>query len=246
MSKMEGKDLNRFDEMLSRYLKGQLSEIEEVEFKRLIADEPELHNKAIATARLVKAMNEVGSERDDKTIEEIRQATEQKIKIVASNVSGAAIKEPRILNFRKFIVSFSAAASILLCVFGGYKYYKYEQVSSLGSEYLAYFPASEFSRGENDGVSDILKELYSDIETKHNLGDAIARLSGMWTESRGDSFNDYTEYMPEIGWMLANACLRNNDKSKALKVLGVLIAESPEGTAMGDKARELKEKVETL
>ena len=49
MSKMEGKDLNRFDEMLSRYLKGQLSEIEEVEFKRLIADEPELHNKAIAT-----------------------------------------------------------------------------------------------------------------------------------------------------------------------------------------------------
>ena len=236
MSKMEGKDLNRFDEMLSRYLKGQLSEIEEVEFKRLIADEPELHNKAIATARLVKAMNEVGSERDDKTIEEIRQATEQKIKIVASNVSGAAIKEPRILNFRKFIVSFSAAASILLCVFGGYKYYKYEQVSSLGSEYLAYFPASEFSRGENDGVSDILKELYSDIETKHNLGDAIARLSGMWTESRGDSFNDYTEYMPEIGWMLANACLRNNDKSKALKVLGVLIAESPEGTAMGDKA----------
>lgn len=246
MSKMEGKDLNRFDEMLSRYLKGQLSEIEEVEFKRLIADEPELHNKAIATARLVKAMNEVGSERDDKTIEEIRQATEQKIKIVASNVSGAAIKEPRILNFRKFIVSFSAAASILLCVFGGYKYYKYEQVSSLGSEYLAYFPASEFSRGENDGVSDILKELYSDIETKHNLGDAIARLSGMCTESRGDSFNDYTEYMPEIGWMLANACLRNNDKSKALKVLGVLIAESPEGTAMGDKARELKEKVETL
>ena len=195
MSELEDKDLSRFDEMLSRYLKGQLSEIEEVEFKRLIADEPELHNKAIATARLVKAMNEVGSERDDKTIEEIRQATEQKIKIVASNVSGAAIKKPRILN---------------------------------------------------DGVSDILKELYSDIETKHNLGDAIARLSGMWTESRGDSFNDYTEYMPEIGWMLANAYLRNNDKSKALEVLGVLIAESPEGTAMGDKARELKEKVETL
>lgn len=246
MSELEDKDLSRFDEMLSRYLKGQLSEIEEVEFKRLIADEPELHNKAIATARLVKAMNEVGSERDDKTIEEIRQATEQKIKIVASNVSGAAIKKPRILNFRKFIVSFSAAASILLCVFGGYKYYKYEQVSSLGSEYLAYFPASEFSRGENDGVSDILKELYSDIETKHNLGDAIARLSGMWTESRSDTFNDYTEHMPEIGWMLANAYLRDNDKSKALAVLNVLIAESPEGTAMGDKARELKEKIEKL
>lgn len=246
MNEVYDKDMSRFDEMLSRYIKGRLSDAEEVEFKRLIADEPELRNKAIATARLVKAMNEVGSERDDKTIEEIRQATEKEIKIVASNVSGAAIKNPRILTFRKFVVSFSAAASILLCIFGGYKYYKYEQVTSLGSEYLAYFPASEFSRGENDGVSDILKELYSDIETKHNLGDAIARLSGMWTESRGDTFNDYTEYMPEIGWMLANAYLRNNDKSKALEVLGILIAESPEGTAMGDKARELKEKVEKL
>lgn len=46
--------------------------------------------------------------------------------------------------------------------------------------------------------------------------------------------------------MLANAYLRDNDKSKALEVLGILIAESPEGTAMGDKARELKEKVEKL
>lgn len=86
----------------------------------------------------------------------------------------------------------------------------------------------------------------SDIETKHNIDDAIVRLSDMWAKSRSDTFNDYTEYMPEIGWMLANAYLRNNDKSKALNVLDVLIVESPEGTAMGDKARELKEKVEKL
>lgn len=238
--------MSRFDEMLSRYIKGRLSDAEEVEFNRLIAENEELRNKAIATARLVKAMNEVGSEQDNDTIEAIKQSSKEDIKRTATSISGTTIKNPRILTFRKFVVSFSAAASILLCIFGGYKYYKYEQVTSLGSEYLAYFPASEFSRGENDGVSDILKELYSDIETKHNLGDAIARLSDMWTESRGDTFNDYTEYMPEIGWMLANAYLRNNDKSKALEVLGILIAESPEGTAMGDKARELKEKVEKL
>lgn len=246
MSELKDKDLSRFDEMLSRYIKGQLSEVEEVEFKQLIADELELRNKAIATARLVKAMDNVGDEQDIKVIGEIKQSTEKEIKIIASDVSGATIKKPRILKFRKFVVSFSAAASILLCVFGGYKYYKYEQVTSLGSEYLAYFPASEFSRGENDDVSDILKEMYSDIETKHNIDDAIVRLSDMWAKSRSDTFNDYTEYMPEIGWMLANAYLRDNDKSKALNVLDVLIAESPEGTAMGDKARELKEKIEKL
>lgn len=39
MSELEDKDLNRFDEKLSRYMKGQLSEGEEVEFKQLIADD---------------------------------------------------------------------------------------------------------------------------------------------------------------------------------------------------------------
>lgn len=246
MNEVNNKDMSGFDEMLSCYIKGQLSDVEEVEFKRLIEGNTELRNKAIATARLVKAMNEVGCEQDNEAIEAIKQASEKDIKLVASKASGATIKKPRILTFRKFVLSFSAAASILLCVFGGYKYYMYEKVTSLGSEYLAYFPASEFSRGESDRVSDLLKELYSDIETKHNLDAAISQLSDMWIESRGETFNDYTEYMPEIGWMLANAYLRDNEKTKAVDVLNILIAESPAGTALGDKARELKEKIEKL
>lgn len=246
MNEVYDKDMSRFDEMLSRYIKGRLSDAEEVEFNRLIAENEELRNKAIATARLVKAMNEVGSEQDNDTIEAIKQSSKEDIKRTATSISGTTIKNPRILTFRKFVVSFSVAASILLCIFGGYKYYKYEQVTSLGSEYLAYFPASEFSRGESDEVSDKLNELYYDIEAKHDLDVAIARLSDMWVESRLDTYNDYTEYMPEIGWMLANAYLRDNNKSKAIEVLDILMAESPEGTALGDKARELKTKLENL
>lgn len=68
----------------------------------------------------------------------------------------------------------------------------------------------------------------------------------MWDRSLSDSYNDYTEYMPEIGWLLANAYLRNNDKSQSIEVLDVLINEYPDGTAMGDKARELKCKIEEL
>lgn len=68
----------------------------------------------------------------------------------------------------------------------------------------------------------------------------------MWDSSLCDSYNDYTEYMPEIGWLLANAYLRNNDKSQSIDVLDVLINEFPDGTAMGDKARGLKRKIEEL
>ncbi len=239
-------DLDRFDEMLSRYMKGQMTEDEEVTFKQLLKENDTFRNKAIATARLVQAMDQVGSVKDKETIKSIRDVSLSDVEEISAKVCVTSTNNPRILTFRRFVLSFSAAASILLCVFGGYKYYKYSQITSLGSEYLAYFPASEFSRGESDGIESKLKESYSNIETKSNLDTTINELKIMWDRSLSDSYNDYTEYMPEIGWLLANAYLRNNDKSQSIEVLDVLINEYPDGTAMGDKTRELKRKIEEL
>lgn len=246
MNRTNDIDLDRFDEMLSRYMKGQMTEDEEVTFKQLLKENDTFRNKAIATARLVQAMDQVGSVKDKETIKSIRDVSLSDVEEISAKVCVTSTNNPRILTFRRFVLSFSAAASILLCVFGGYKYYKYSQITSLGSEYLAYFPASEFARGESDGIESKLKESYSNIETKSNLDTTINDLKIMWDRSLSDSYNDYTEYMPEIGWLLANAYLRNNDKSQSIEVLDVLINEYPDGTAMGDKARELKRKIEEL
>lgn len=246
MNKTNDIDLNCFDEMLSRYMKGQMTDDEEVTFKQLLKNNDTFRNKAIATARLVQAMDQVGRDNDKETIKSIRDVSLSDVEEISAKVCNTSTNKPRILTFRRFVLSFSAAASILLFVFGGYKYYKYRQITSLGSEYLAYFPASDFSRGESDDIENNLKESYSNIETKSNLDTTINELRIMWDGSLSDSYNDYTEYMPEIGWLLANAYLRNNDKSQALEVLDILINEYPNGTAMGDKARELKRKIEEL
>lgn len=246
MNRTNDIDLNRFDEMLSRYMKGQMTDDEEVTFKQLLKDNDTFRNKAIATARLVQAMDQVGRDNDKEIIKSIRGVSLSDAEGISAKACDSSTNIPRILTFRRFVLSFSAAASIFLCVFGGYKYYKYSQITSLGSEYLAYFHASEFSRGESDGIVNKLKESYSNIETKNNLNTTINELKIMWDRSLSDSYNDYTEYMPEIGWLLANAYLRNNDKSQSIEVLDVLINEYPDGTAMGDKARELKRKIEDL
>lgn len=246
MNRTNDIDLDRFDEMLSRYMKGQMTDDEEVTFKQLLKENDTFRNKAIAIARLVQAMDQVGRDNDNETIKSIRDVSLSDVEKISAKVCGTSTKPHRILIFRRFVLSFSAAASILLCVFGGYKYYKYSQITSLSSEYLAYFPASEFSRGKSDGIESKLKESYSNIETKSNLDTTINELKIMWDESLSDSYNDYTEYMPEIGWLLANAYLRNNDKSQSIEVLDVLINEFPDGTAMGDKTRELKRKIEEL
>lgn len=245
---MESKDNTpaiQFEDKLNRFLKGEMTSAEEQEFKAFLISHPEQKQKAIAIARLAKAMQQVGDERDKTVIDDFKSATKQQAEQTAANACGIKAK-PRILNFRRFMVSISAAASILLCVFGGYKYYKYEQVTSLGQEYLAYFPASEYSRGEGDDVSHKIEILYINISDKKDLGTTIKELARMWNESRSETYNDYTEYMPELGWMLANAYLRDNEKDKAIEVLDILIEESPEDTAIGEKARELKQKVEKL
>ncbi len=246
MNRTNDIDLDRFDEMLSRYMKGQMTDDEEVTFKQLLKENDTFRNKAIATARLVQAMDQVGRDNDNETIKSIRDVSLSDVEKISAKVCGTSTKPHRILIFRRFVLPFSAAASILLCVFGGYKYYKYSQVTSLGSEYLTYFPASEFSRGESDDIENKLNEFYSNIETKRYLDMTINELKIMWDESLSDSYNDYTEHMPEIGWLLANAYLRNNDKSQSIEVLDVLINEYPDSTAMGNKARELKRKIEEL
>lgn len=247
----EFSDNIQFEDKLNKYLKGQLDKTEEKEFIELLKGDPKLKEKAIAIAQLSKALNQVGEEQDSEVISEMKEVSMVEMNnIVESSigdrVAASTVKRRRIIPFKRFMVSFSAAASILLCVFGGYKYYKYEQTISLGSEYLAYFPASDYSRGESSDVESKLTELYASIEKKENLDTTIIELSKMWDESMSETYNDCTEYMPEIGWMLANAYLRDNDKQRAVEILNVLISEYSVETAMGAKARELKDKIEKL
>lgn len=235
-----------FEDKLDNFLKGRMNNEEEQEFKILLASNPNLKQKAIATARMAKAMHIEGEKSDREIIGEIKAIPQDNIKAIAEKVCDAKQSKIRILPFRRFVISFSVAASILICIFGGYKYYRYEQITSLGQEYLAYFPANEFSRGEDNRVSDRLQKLYTNISEKNELKSTINELNEMWNDSRSDSYNVYTEYMPELGWMLATAYLRDNEKGKAIEVLNQLISECPADTAIGEKARELKETIENL
>lgn len=244
-------DLSSFDDKLSRYLKGQMSENEEKEYRKLLKEDPELRDKAVAIARLAKAMDEVGSDADREIISSLGEVTPVEALRIAAEGSISDEEHPASAAIAckkspvmKLILSILIAASILICVFGGYKYYKYQQVSSLATEYVSYFPASEFSRGVSDPFADTLDKYRKNIESKKDLNGTISELQIIWEESRKDIYNDYTEYMPQIGWLLANAYIRSGKKSEAVAVLNQLIADSPKDSAMAIKSNELKSKIE--
>jgi hypothetical protein len=245
-------DKNWFDDQLSLYLRGKLSTEEETELLTLLKSDEILKARAVAVARLSKGLQQVGSERDRATIAAFENATLEDIKNAAvrkdAKIEADIQEKAKIVHFKpkRFILSVSVAASILLCIFGGYKYYQYNQITSLGYEYLAYIPSSEIYRGEHSNVDSQLEAIKSDIQSKKNIETSITTLEDMWRQSISDEYTEYTAYMPEIGWMLANAYLCDNSKDKASDILDILITEYSTESAIGNKARELKEKISKI
>ena len=158
---------------------------------------------------------------------------------VANNAS-----EKRKHRIVKFAYALAAAASIAIIATVGYNQYERHQVVALGKEYaLTLSPfAEEYHRGDTSTAGEEIIALTANVRNQENLEQTIDRLSRLWALSKSDTYNDYTDFAPEIGWTLAIAHLENNDKNAAVSVLTQITALYPE-TAICHKANELLKKL---
>ncbi len=215
------------DERISRFMQGLMEADEEDAFQIELKNNEELRNQAIAQARLVKGMKQV-----DKELKEIFQRTdEQTIRNIANRITARKNRSTRWL---------AIAASVVFIVFVGFKSYDYYDTTNLGKEYANAFPTSSIVRGElNTDVESELKALFDNVAQNRDLDNTTSRLKTLWELSKQDSYNDYTDYSPYIGWNLAIGYLENYEKAKAKEILKEMKQVYPEGTALGDKIREV-------
>lgn len=269
------KDINNIDPKLLEeddrivaYLKGQMTAGEEQQFLKELEDNPELKEKAIVTARLVKGLKQVGSEQDKDIRGAFLASSEQGVEAVAQKVirddSAAVVAEQEAIfaereqtgtYYRKAepeeraktrptrrVSSWLAiAASLVGVVWLGIGYYNYQHTTGLGAQFDDAFPSSMIVRGA-DNPSEAekkLEQLFADVKDNKNIEDAIHELSLCWEISQMETYNDYTDYSAEIGWNLAIANLKDNNKKEAKKVLEKLVETSEEGSAVNQKAKEL-------
>lgn len=220
------------DERISRYMQGKMDVDEESAFMEELKKNEDLRSLAIAQARLVKGMKQADSE--IKTA--FRQVDENTIKRIAKNVTGKKNHSAHWL---------AIAASIVFIVFVGFKSYDYYDTTSLGKEYANTFPTSAIIRGEaNQDVETELATLFNNIAEGKDLDNTTSRLATLWELSKQETYNDYTNYAPYIGWNLAIAYLRNYEKAKAKDILMEMKQRYPKGTILGDKIKELLNKCE--
>lgn len=219
------------DERISRYMQGRMNVDEESAFMEELKSNEELRNQAISQARLVKGMKQVDKELKDA----FREANEQTIRKIANEAVGGNNKSARWL---------AIAASIVFIVFVGFKSYDYYDTTSLGREYANTFPTSTIIRGEaNADVDTELAKLFNNVAEGKDLDNTTSRLATLWELSKQDTYNDYTDYAPYIGWNLAIGYLENYEKPKAQIILIEMKELYPEESAIGSKIRELIKKM---
>lgn len=220
------------DERISRFMQGMMESEEEAAFMEELKNNTDLSDQAIAQARLVKGMKQV----DEDLKDAFREADEQTIRSIANAAVGRKNKSIRWL---------AIAASIVFIVFVGFKSYDYYDTTSLGREYANTFPTSTIIRGEaNTDVDTELTILFNNVAEGKDLDNTTSRLATLWELSKQDTYNDYTDYAPYIGWNLAIGYLRNYEKDMALNVLSEMKTIYYSETSIGKKVRELTKVIE--
>ena len=241
------------DDRIVAYLKGKMSEEEEQQFMKELKENPELKAKAIAVARLVKGLKEVGTEQDKKTQdaflafsdEWVETAVKQAINTQEKEPAEAETKKTKTISIYRTATWLSIAASLICIIWLGLTYNNYRKTTGLGDEYVDAFDTGIFVRGEeNTGEAEKkLSALFQNVKDNRDLDETIHELSLCWELSTMEVYNDYTDYSADIGWNLAIAHLKDNNKKDAKAVLEKLVFDSEEGSAIREKAKELLEKL---
>ena len=225
------------EERINRFLRGEMSSEEETTFMDELKSNDVLRNKAVVAARMAKAMKTVGEEEDSLVKEALLTSDDHDIELIVKNVIR---KRSKLLTLRII----SVAASILILVISGWHYYDYRVTTGMGNEYEMMFEPSSFVRGVDTGsVEKELNSLFAKVKSGDDSDNTIKRLSLLWVISTMETYNDYTDYAPQIGWNLAIAYLKDNDKDNAMAVLTKLEGIAEDGTAIKNKCIELINKL---
>ncbi len=231
------------DERIVNYLKCKMTADEEQLFMQELQANPELKAKAIAMARMVKGMKEVGTANDEDLMGEFLATDAVEVGAVAKVAS--AEKKAKVISWRRTVTWLSAAASVALLIWAGIGYNDYRNTTGLGEQYATVFTSSQLTRGGENGEVELkLMNLMDNVAQKKDMDNTLHELALCWELATQDTYNDYTDYAPEIGWNLAIGHLKNNNRKQAKAVLEKLTDVAPADTTIGDKARELLKKVE--
>lgn len=261
------------EDRIMSFLRGEMTQDEESLFKEELQKNPEFKEKAISLARLAKGIKQVGEENDrilkdallsadETTVRNIvKKVTEVKAAAWESEtpVTGQTNSTAKIIPFKKrYAAILSIAASICLIVYLGFQFNEgrkeNEYLISLGNQFAVPYQSignpeeGGLMRGgditeEEDDIEKEVKELVNNVYSDKDLDNTLKRLAELWEDSTSDTYSDYSDYAPQIGWALATGYLKNKDKEATISILEEMTKLYDKDTEIGKQVRDLQKRL---
>lgn len=232
-------NIENFDARLELFLKNKMTKEESNIFLVELQDNPDLRERAQAMAAAIKNMKELKYERGQRVASRIEQVSERSFREAAQ-----LPKKTMVISLRSIVRMSIAACFIGVISLGGYRYYIYNETVALGDSYYASIPTELVVRDADD-VSSQLILLFNNVKNGNDLDNTILNLQEKFSQAISEDYNDYTNYINDIGWNLAIAHLKDGERDDAVKTLELLISHS-ESDIVIEKCKELIEEIKEL
>lgn len=232
-------NIENFDARLELFLKNKMTKEESNIFLGELQDNPDLRERAQAMVAAIKNMKELKYERGQRVASRIEQVSERSFREAAQ-----LPKKTMAISLRSIVRMSIAACFIGVISFGGYRYYIYNETVALGNSYYAAIPTELVVRDADD-VSSQLTLLFNNVKDGNDLDNTILKLQEKFSQAISEDYNDYTNYINDIGWNLAIAHLKDGERDDAIKTLELLISHT-ESDIVIEKCKKLIEEIKGL
>lgn len=232
-------NIENFDARLELFLKNKMTKEESNIFLGELQNNPDLRERAQAMAAAIKNMKELKFEHGQRVASRIEQVSERSFREAAQ-----LPKKTMVISLRSIVRMSIAACFIGVISFGGYRYYIYNETVALGNSYYAAIPTELVVRDADD-VSSQLTLLFNNVKDGNDLDNTILKLQEKFSQAISEDYNDYTNYINDIGWNLAIAHLKDGERDDAIKTLELLISHT-ESDIVIEKCKKLIEEIKGL
>ena len=202
------------DDRIDAFIRGMMTEEEELAFKQKIQADPELRAQVMATVSMIRGIREQGSAHD---------------KAIISKYDNSRVRS---------VLAWVCSIAAVIAIFFGYsKDKRYNELSGIVSPYYSEYSMSEYSRGDVDSaIVAHLYTLFNNIKEQRNVTNIIEELEPIYA-SLDKSFT-YNAYANDIAWNLALAYIKDDQKDKAIPILEKLEKDNPD-TLIAAKVQKL-------
>ena len=232
-------NIENFDIRLELFLKGKMTEEESKTFLSELQSNPDLRERAQTMAAAIKNMKELKHEHGQRVASKIENLSEREFRKEAK-----LPQKTKIISLHTITRMSIAACFIGIISFGTYRYYIYNETIALGNRYYAEIPTELVVRDADD-VSAQLTRLFNNVKNNEDLDNTILNLEEKFNMAISVDYNDYTNYVNDIGWNLAIAHLKDGNRDDAVKTLELLISHS-ESDIVIEKYKKLIKEIKQL